>query len=312
MGRALAPRGNGGTPLVVGASSAARRHSARFAKPSYSNLPPSLTSTVTIVPGLEPVAALHRRELPQKDNLCGAFWGTLALRGAGVTEVDGEPVDQDLVALHAGTTLPEGDPETFVPHGAVPRNDYRLELPLAADPEASGTSAPALARSIERLSGGKLAVVPVAGHWSGESVLDLVEIVAETAPEALALANIDTGPLWGSHPDPALVVAHLSGADVDPPPSDWSVGHFFNLLGTIRGPGGSFVFVRDSYASLGWGGHHLQPPDVLAAALERGDGPEGGILCVCPSAEHTALRGRLAGSYELRHWGNGTPDPEGR
>lgn len=269
-----------------------------------------MTSTVTIVPGLEPIAALHRRELPQKDNLCGAFWGALVLRAAGVTEVDGEPVDQDLVALHAGTTLPEGDPETFVPRGAVPRNDYRLELPPAADPDASGTSAPALVRAIERLSGGKLAVVPVAGPWSGERVLGLVETVAEVAAEAIVLANVDTGPLWGSHPDPAVVIAHLSGEAVAPPPPDWSVGHFVNLLGTIRGPGGSLVLVRDTYASLGWCGHHLQPPEALAAALERGDGREGGILCVCPAAEHEAVRERLAGSYDLRHWGNGTPDRE--
>lgn len=269
-----------------------------------------MTSTVTIVPGLEPIAALHRRELPQKDNLCGAFWGALVLRAAGVTEVDGEPVDQDLVALHAGTTLPEGDPETFVPRGAVPRNDYRLELPPAADPDASGTSAPALARAIERLSGGKLAVVPVAGPWSGERVLGLVETVAEVAVEAIVLANVDTGPLWGSHPDPAVVIAHLSGEAVAPPPPDWSVGHFVNLLGTIRGSVGSLVLVRDSYASLGWSGHHLQPPEALAAALERGDGREGGILCVSPTAEHGVVRERLAGSCELRHWANGTPDRE--
>lgn len=269
-----------------------------------------MTSTVTIVPGLEPIAVLHRRELPQKDNLCGAFWGALVLRAAGVTEVDGEPVDQDLVALHAGTTLSEGDPETFVPRGAVPRNDYRLELPPAADPVASGTSAPALARAIERLSGGKLSVVPVAGPWSGERVLDLVESVAEFAAEAIVLANIHTGPLWGSHPDPAVVIAHLSGEAVDPPLPDWSVGHFVNLLGTIRGSVGSLVLVRDTYASLGWGGHHLQPPEALAAALERGDGREGGILCVCSSVEAEAMRERLAETYDLRHWENGTPDRE--
>jgi hypothetical protein len=269
-----------------------------------------LASTVTIVPGLEPIAALYRRELPQKDNLCGAFWGALVLRAAGVTDVDGEPVDQDLVALHAGTTLPEGDPETFVPRGAVPRNDYRLEVPAADDSDASGTSAPALARAIERLSGGKLAVVPVAGPWSGMRVLDLVETVAEAAVHSILLANVDTGPLWGSHPDPAVVIAHVSGEAVDPPAPDWSVGHYVNLFGTIRGPGGAFVIVRDTYASMGWGGYQLQPPEALGAALERRDGREGGILCVCPVAEHEAVLERLAGSYELRHWENGTPDPE--
>jgi hypothetical protein len=269
-----------------------------------------LASTVTIVPGLESIAALHRRELPQKDNLCGAFWGALVLRAAGVTDFDGEPLDQDLVALHAGTTLPEGDPKTFVPRGAAPRNDYRLRLPDATDPAASGTSAPALARAIERLSGGKLAVVPVAGPWSGASLLELVDDVAEAAADTILLANIDTGPLWGSRPDPAVVLAHLSGEVPDPPAPDWRVGHFVNLLGTIRGQGGSLLLLRDTYATLGWGGHHVQPPGAFAAALEREDGREGGILCICPALEREAVRGRL-GDYDLRHWVNGTPDPEG-
>ena len=57
------------------------------------------------------LAVLHGRELPQKDQLCGAFWGALALAA------NGYPADQDGVALRAGTTLAEGDPSEWLPPG---------------------------------------------------------------------------------------------------------------------------------------------------------------------------------------------------
>ena len=50
-------------------------------------------------------ATLHEEQLPQKDNLCGAFWGAIVLRAAGF-----DHVDQDLVALESGTLLPAGGP----------------------------------------------------------------------------------------------------------------------------------------------------------------------------------------------------------
>src|SRR5436305_1825430 len=65
-----------------------------------------------------------------------------------------------------------------------------------------------------------------------------------------------------------------------PPPADWDVGHFIELRSLVRGTGGALVVVRDSYPSLGWMGHHLQPPTVVARALTRGDGHEGGLLVV--------------------------------
>lgn len=82
-----------------------------------------------------------------------------------------------------------------------------------------------------------------------------------------------------------------------------------NVAALIRGQGGSLLVVRDSYSSLGWERYHLQPPDAFARALERGDGHEGGVLCVAPAGAEADLRARLAdGGYDLRHWDNGTPE----
>ncbi len=262
----------------------------------------------SLVPEAPDLGALYERELPQKDQLCGAFWGALALSAAG------HPADQDEVALRAGTTLAEGDPSEWLPPGASPRTDYRLGIPVAADEPSSGTSATGVARAVEELSGGGLAVVPVAGPWSAQTVVSLVGVVASSvarSPTGCTLvANLRTGRLWGSRPGPALLLDHLSGRPVQPPGADWDCGHFVGIAGSVGGTGGALVIVRDTYRQLGWDGYHLQPAGAMAAAIARGDGKEGGVFCVCGAAAAGALaRGLEGAGFELRHWDNGSADP---
>ena len=253
--------------------------------------------------GARDLAGLHETAIPQKDQLCGPFWGALVLAAAG------RPADQDEVALEAGTTLAEGDPAQWLPPGASPRTDYGLSLPVSPDEGAAGTSAPGLARGIERLSEGALRVVPVAGPWTAETVVALVEISASETPGCTLVANLRTGRLWGSRPPARLLFDHLLGLPVEAPAPDWDCGHFVAITASLSGPGGSLIAVRDTYARFGWGGYHLQPAAAVAAALERGDGHEGGVLCVCEASGAAALAGKLeAAGFELRHWDNGTPD----
>jgi hypothetical protein len=85
------------------------------------------------------------------------------------------------------------------------------------------------------------------------------------------------------------------------------VGHFVELEMLIRGPQRSLVVVHDSYPSLGWNGRHFQPPRVLAAALLRGDGREGGVLAVVPAARAEAAAALAAEiGLDVRPWNNGT------
>jgi hypothetical protein len=257
--------------------------------------------------GPSALAADHDAELPQKDQLCGAFWTCLALRAYGVRERDGEPVDQDLVAREAGTTLAEGDPLQWLPPGEGSRADYRIELPFAEDPATAGTAASTLRGAVERISGGALAAVPVAGPWTGATVTRLMELALELAPDTVLIANVRTGPLWATRPSPALLLAVLAGEDVEGPPCEWDEGHFVSPAMLVRGAGGVLVGIRDTYRSLGWNGQHLQPPGAVAAALARGDGREGGVLCVVRAGEAGALRARLeADGFELRDWDNGS------
>jgi hypothetical protein len=244
--------------------------------------------------------------MPQKDQLCGAFWGSLTLTAAG------RPASQEEVALRAGTTLAEGDPATWLPPGAAPRADYEPTIPVASDGTAAGTSATGVARSIEELSEGTLAVVPVAGPWSAETVVSLVEVAAAQAPGCVMIANLRTGHLWGSRPSAGSLLDFLHGRRVEVPPPDWDCGHFLSIAACAGGPGGTLLVIRDTYPHLGWEGYHLQPAEAVAAALDRGDGYEGGVLCACEASAEAALTRRLGESgFEVRHWDNGSPDEGG-
>ena len=265
-----------------------------------------LVGTVGISLGPPDFALLHERAMPQKDQLCGAFWGSLVLSAAG------HAASQDEVALRAGTTLAEGDPADWLPPGASPRADYEAAIPVSPDEAAAGTSAVGVARSIEELSGGTLAVAPVAGPWSAQTVVSLVEIAASVAPECVLIANLRTGRLWGSHPPARLLLDHLLGRPVQAPPPDWDCGHFLTIAACVSGPGGALVVLRDTYPQLGWGGYHLQPAAAVAAALERGDGHAGGVLYACAGSAAATLAGRLGeAGFWLRHWDNGSPEGRG-
>lgn len=247
-----------------------------------------------------------RAAVQQKDNLCGPFHGARILRDAGILSWDGEDLDQDLVALESGTLLPEAEEGPQVPPGAVSFRDYRFDLPRTPAAE-SGTSAGGLARAIEEAAAGALRCVPVRGAWTASAVERLVEVAPDLGGARL-LANVSTGPLWGSRPPLEALIAHLDGETVDTPPApDWDVGHFIELSRLVRGRAGSLVLVVDSYPSLGWVGRHLQPPAALAAALERGDGREGGVLVVAPHESTdavTALAAELG--LDVALWDNGT------
>jgi len=239
------------------------------------------------------------------------LWEMPEVPGKRFELVDGELVDQDLVAERAGTLLPEGPPESFVPAGASPRNDYRLRLPRVHEPARSGTAARPLAAAVEDLSARALACVPVAGPWNADRVAELVVVLGAQDGTLALLANLRTGSLWGTRPSADVLLAHLAGATVTPPEPEWDVGHFVSLAAAMRGPRGAFVVVRDTYPTLGWNGYHLQPPRALAQALARGDGREGGVVCVVRREAEEDVRARLAAAgYELRFWDNGTPERE--
>ena len=266
--------------------------------------------SVRLLPGAMRVAEQHRLAGQQHDNLCGAFWVATLLR------TDGFAVDPGSVAVEAGTVLPEGDPKLFVPAGVTPRLDYGVPLPRTERPEVSGTAVAGLIEAVARLSEGDRVLVPLrATPWSAERVEAALGLCRDN-PEwaAVTIANVRTGSLWGSSPALDVVAAWLDGRDAEAPPADWDVGHFVSIAGTVEGRVRWLVLVRDSYPSFGWGAHHVQPPERLAAALERGDGREGGIALYAAAGYATEIEQAAKGEgFDVSAWDNGTPwPPSGR
>jgi hypothetical protein len=160
-------------------------------------------------------------------------------------------------------------------------------------------------------SGGRQALVPLRTSWTADTVETTVELCRDhPAWRAVPLANVRTGKLWGSTPGIEAATAWLAGSDIPGPPPDWDVGHFVAIVGTIDGDRRSLLLVRDSYPAFGWDGHHLQPPEAVASALERGDGREGGVALYVDAGDREDVeRAAKEAGFDIAAWDNGTPWP---
>ncbi len=287
-------------------------------------MPNSSPLDLTLLPGARTLLAQHARELPQRDDLCGAFCGALALGAAGMASApgSGEPLDQDAVALAAGSVVSRVADVSILPFGEPGRRDYRLSLALIDDPATSGTTAAGLLGAIERLSAGRLSAIPYTGPWTARTLGGLFDVAAALERPVTLLANLATRHLWGSHPRAGELLGYLLDGELAGPAPDWDVGHFVCVIGRVRGPGGSLYGVADTYPSLGARGVHVQPQERLAAAIERRDRsretlasgehprfgqPAGGVLAVVHVEDAPALRSG-AGALGLVEgvWDNGT------
>jgi hypothetical protein len=264
---------------------------------------------MALLPGARELLSVHAREVPQRDDLCGAFCGALALGAAGVMTAPGgsEPIDQDTVARAAGSVVGMHTDPAILPLRETGRRDYRLALPFVEDSSVSGTTAAGLAAAVQELSGGRLAALPFSGPWTPDTLDGLFDLTAALERPVTLLANLATRHLWGSHPRADRLLAYLLDGDPSGPPPDWDVGHFVCIVGRVSGPGGSLYGVADTYPSLGAGGVHLQPRERLAAAIDRRDMPAGGVLVVVDAGDAPAVRaGADALGLVEGIWDNGT------
>jgi hypothetical protein len=262
---------------------------------------------IELLPGSRELLWLHARELPQRDDLCGAFCGALALGAAGIAAHEGEPVDQDAVAVAAGSVISGVREAGTLPHGEAGRRDYRLQPPLIEDSDASGTTAAGLLDAIALLSDGALAAIPYTGPWDGGTLAGLFELVAALAHPVTLIANLATRHLWGGHPSVNQLLGYLLDGEAQGPPPDWDVGHFACVFARVRGPSGNLYCLADTYPALGDDGVHVQPQERLATALERRDMPAGGMIVVSAAEDAAAVRTGAA-ELGLREgmWDNGT------
>lgn len=264
-----------------------------------------------LLPGARALLERHARELPQRDDLCGAFCGALALNAAGLEQTPaGQPLDQDAVALAAGSivSLARGGAGTgHLPAGETGRRDYRLAIPTIDDPDISGTTAAGVAEAIGELSAGAVEALAYAGPWTAEALRGFFDAAAELEHPVTLIANLATHHLWGGRPTASQVLRYLYDGDLDGPPPDWDVGHFACIVARTEGPGGRLYAVADTYPALGDHGVHLQPEERLAAAIARPDKPAGGVIAAVSCEDAAALREAAAAiGLEERLWDNGT------
>lgn len=271
-----------------------------------------------LLPGAERVVPFHRAAGQQPDNLCGPYWISTLLLAAGVDRTPPGGLSPEMAARSARTLVPaEGDPRSWVPRGETPRPDYRLPIPSTSDPSTSGTSVDGMIAAVEELSAGTHRFLPLsgvrAGGFDAAAVESLVELLlARPSWEAVPVLNVRTRPLWGTRLRLADALAYLAGEEIAPPEAEWDVGHFLTIAGILRGARRSLLVLRDTYPSFGWDGHHLQPPEAVAAALRRDDGRSGGCLLFVRSSDVAeAERDLRQRGFDVNPWDNGTPYEQG-
>lgn len=266
-------------------------------------LNPSLS--LHLLPGVPGLLAAHRRAGQQHDNLCGPYWVSLLLWARKVADLS-----PDRIAQLAGSVLPKIDPLLCVPPSASPRLDYQVSLPMTENLAAAGTGVASLMLATETASKKQYALVPLSADWTAQLVETVLELCQTNSQwEAVPIANIQTGPLWGARLGLLETIAYLNDETVEPPPADWDVGHFVALAGWVSGTARRLVVVQDTYPTLGWDGFHLQPAEALANALNRTDGKAGGILLFVRSSDRPIVEqvAKTAG-FTIAAWDNGSPE----
>ncbi len=267
---------------------------------------------LSLFPGGERLLEEHAAELPQKNDLCGAFWGTLALRTAGYAATPtGGVLDQDAVAVEAGSTLPLVSHTEELPAGEQGRDDYRLEFPKLAEGHLSGTAVSGVIRAVGVLSAGGLDAIPISGPFETNDVREIFRCFRVAATPGVITLNVGTRYLWGAAADEGRLGAYLeTGDSTKGPTPDWDVGHFVGAAGTIEGEAGELVLIADTYPSLGPSGLHLQPVECVAAALRRPDilGDGGVVLFLPPSAAADVREALATAGLTVGLWDNGSPD----
>jgi hypothetical protein len=262
---------------------------------------------LTLLPGARALLAVHDRELPQRDDLCGAFCGALALRAAGIEDFGGERIDQDAVAVAAGSVVSAPRPAGTLPFGEQGRRDYRLSLPVIDDSAVSGTTTPGLLRAVQELSGGRLAAIPYTGPWTAATLAGVFDVAGTLERPVTVVANLATRHLWSARAGADQLLDYLFDGEQAGPPPDWDVGHFACLIGRVRGPAGTLYGVADTYPSLGSRGIHLQPQERLTLALQRPEMPAGGLIVIALSEDAASVRERASALGLIEGiWDNGS------
>jgi hypothetical protein len=293
---------------------------------------------ITLVDGVDTMAAAFDALGPQRPATCGAYALTYLFPALGFTHHGGHDLAAEDYLAHLAAVAVEADEipvsdeitrrvrsgelseaAALTAHG---REWYRYPVRWSADPVASGTSPAGVARAVEAATAGSWVAMPVAARdEAGDEQLDedrwcrLLEAlkVRAAAWRWHAIFNYESDQML--RPDDArYTVANLAAADVlDRIPRDvWGVGHFVGLAGLWRmgGDGPWWLLLLDTYKHRGFEGYQPQPAELMRRAMARTDGREGGMLLILPRGHVARAESMLAGlGISDRMWSNGSLEP---
>ncbi len=239
---------------------------------------------VLTLPGADAVLAAQAATLPQPDHLCGPFAAHAALHAV---QAPSEAPTMVRIAAASGTTIWPHDVAGSRPAGTPWDRTGWDRLPVAPDPEASGTDAAGLADGVAAVTRGSVAVVPASGVGAGADSLGalLVGIAGSEVPIGV-VANLRTGAL--------------------DPDTDWDVGHFVVLWAVdVAGSHGGRAAVADAYREVGAPGEppgcRWVPLALLADAI--GAAPGRGLLLMVRADEVATVTGLVtAAGLESTIW----------
>ena len=270
---------------------------------------------LTLLPGARELLALHARELPQRDDLCGAFCGALALRAAGI-----EQWTLRARSIRTPSRWPPAASSRRSPTparcraGETGRRDYRLSLPFVAEAALVGHDGERAARRDRgALRAGGSRRSPTAARGRPRALGGLFDLVAGLERPATLRGQ-------PRHPPPVGLARRCRAAARLP--ARRPAGRPRARLGrrALRLPDRPRARARAAASTASptptprWGarGVHLQPQERLAAAVERRDMPAGGIIAIVSAQEAPAVRaGAAALGLREGSWDNGTATARG-
>ncbi len=266
-----------------------------------------MSITLDLFSYLAPLFKIHQHNNQQPDNLCGPYWISLLLEAYGQITVSA--VD---VAIAASTILPShGDPSCWLPPNTSSLQGVGYEqIPPSPDLSLCGTAITGLIQATHTLSQGKFCLIPLQTSSWQDGLFTLSKLChAYPSWQAIPLLNPHTSYLWGTTPSPLTVLSHLQSKQTPTPPTDWNVGHFNLLIGTLQQGTHTLHTLLDTYPQFGWQGMHLQPSSAVSQSLHRPQHKTQGGLALFVSAEFRSDIEQIVteNGFSVSVWDNGSP-----
>ena len=226
-----------------------------------------------------------------------------AERGRPRADPGGEPLDQDAVALAAGSivSLARASAGTLSRPGRPGAATTGWRSRRSTTPTSPARPRPAWWRRSASSRRARSRRSPTRDHGRRRRCAGSSTPPPSCEHPVTLIANLATHHLWGGRPTAAqLLELPLRRRRSTARRPTGTSGTSPASSRAPRGRAARLYAVADTYPSLGDHGVHLQPEERLAAAIARPDKPAGGVIAVVSGEDAAALRGGGRGARAAR------------